>query len=290
MSEEQAYLNLLSKVINTGEYRKDRTDTGTFSIFAESLKFNIRNNVIPVLTTKRVFWKGVVEELIFFLKGITNNRYLQRKGVHIWDGNSSREYLDSIGQYHRETGDLGAIYSHQWRHYGAVYEDCYVDYNGKGVDQIKAAIDLIKNDPTSRRIVVSAWNPTQLNDMALPPCHCLFQFYVNLEKKELNCQMYQRSADCFLGLPFNITSYALLTYIIADITGLKPGELTICLGDAHVYSNHIEQCKEQISRVPRAFPTIKIKNHYANPEDYKLEDFELIDYKPYPTIKAKMAI
>lgn len=289
-TEEVAYLNILENVLKNGDYRLDRTKTGIYSIFGQNLKFSLRNGQIPLLTTKRVYWRGVVEELIFFLKGMTNNVYLQDKKVRIWDGNSSREYLDSIGLTEREVGDLGPVYGWNWRHFGANYKDCHTDYSNQGVDQIKNAINLIKNEPTSRRIIVTSWDPTKLNEVCLPACHVMFQFYVNVEKGELSCQMYQRSVDCFLGLPFNISSYALLTYIIADICGLKPGELTMCLGDTHIYKNHVEQCKIQMSRNPNKFPKLNIKNHHENPEDYEFDDFEILDYKPGPIIKADMAI
>lgn len=288
--EELSYMNILQNIIDNGILRDDRTKTGVYGTFGERLKFNLRDNTIPVLTTKRVYWKGVVEELLFFIKGKTDNKYLQERNVHIWDGNTSREYLDNSGLSHLKENDMGMIYGANWRHFGAEYIDCHTDYTGKGVDQLQNAINLIKNDPTSRRIVVSAWDPTVLDEACLYPCHILFQFYVNVDKNELSCQMYQRSVDCFLGLPFNITSYALLTYIIADICGLKPGDLIMCLGDTHIYSNHIEQCKEQLKREPREFPKLNIKNHHTKAEEYEYDDFELINYKPYPTIKAKMAV
>lgn len=288
--EESKYLSLLKNILEEGEKRDDRTGTGVISTFGERLKFNLQDGKIPVLTTKRVYWKGVVEELLFFIKGITDNKYLQDRNVHIWDGNTSREYLDKNNMSHLDEGTLGPMYGYNWRHFGADYIDSHTDYTGKGVDQLKNAIELIKTNPTSRRIVISAWDPTVLDKACLYPCHILFQFYVNIERGELSCQMYQRSVDCFLGLPFNITSYALLTHIIADICGLKPGYLTMVLGDTHIYSNHIEQCQKQLTRVPRSFPKLNIKNHHKTPEEYEFDDFELVGYEPYAGIKAPMAV
>lgn len=288
--EEKEYLNLLQSILDHGIKRDDRTGTGVYSSFGERLKFSLRDGKIPILTTKRVYWKGVVEELLFFVKGLTNNKYLQERNVHIWDGNTRREYLDNNGLSHLSEDDMGQIYGANWRHFGAKYVDCHTDYSGQGVDQLANAIELIKTNPTSRRIVVSAWDPTVLDEACLYPCHILFQFYVDVERGELSCQMYQRSVDCFLGLPFNITSYALLTHMIADICGLKTGDLIMVLGDTHIYSNHTEQCRKQLEREPREFPKLKIKKRYETPEEYEYEDFELVDYKPYPGIKAQMAV
>jgi thymidylate synthase len=288
--EEHEYLKLLQSILDKGVKRDDRTGTGVISSFGERLKFSLRDGQIPILTTKRVYWKGVVEELLFFVKGLTNNKYLQERNVHIWDGNTSQEYLDNNKMSHLEEGTLGPMYGYNWRHFGAKYVDCHTDYTGQGVDQLANAIELIKTNPTSRRIVVSAWDPTVLDEACLYPCHILFQFYVDVERGELSCQMYQRSVDCFLGLPFNITSYALLTHMMADICGLKTGDLIMVLGDTHIYSNHIEQCRKQLEREPRDFPKLNIKNHHEKPEEYEFDDFELVDYKPHPGIKAQMAV
>lgn len=287
--QELQYLLLLENILNNGLDRPDRTGVGTLSIFADNLKFSLRNGIIPLLTTKRVYWKGVVHELLFFLKGITHNKYLQDRKVHIWDGNTSREYLDSVGLNKFEEGTLGANYGFAWRHFGADYVDSNTDYTGKGIDQVKEVIDLIKNNPTSRRIIITGWNPAQQHLMCLPSCHCFMQFYVDTQAQELHCQMYQRSVDVFLGLPFNIASYALLTNIIADVCGLKPGTLSMCLGDTHIYKNHIEQCKTQLERMPRDFPKLEILRHRKNPWDYEFEDFSLKGYNPHPTIKGEMA-
>lgn len=226
----------------------DRTQVGTVSIFGAQMRFNLRDNIFPLLTTKRVFWRAVAEELLWFIRGSTDARALQAKDVHIWDGNSTREFLDKSGFSDREEGDLGPVYGFQWRHYGAEYTTCRADYAGKGVDQLNEVIERIKTNPTDRRIIMSAWNVLDIPKMALPPCHCFVQFFV--ADGELSCQLYQRSADMGLGVPFNIASYALLTYLIAHVTGLKPGDFVHTLGDAHVYLTHIEPLKKQV--MPRA--------------------------------------
>lgn len=227
-----------------GKKRSDRTGVGTVSIFGAQMRFDLRNDIFPLLTTKRVFWRAVLEELLWFIKGSTNAKELQDKNVHIWDGNSTREFLDKNGFHDREEGDLGPVYGFQWRHFGAEYKTCHDDYTGKGIDQLNEIIERIRNNPNDRRIIMSAWNVTDIPKMALPPCHCFVQFYV--ADGELSCQLYQRSADMGLGVPFNIASYALLTYMIAHVTGLKPGDFIHTLGDAHVYLTHIEPLKEQV--------------------------------------------
>lgn len=219
---------------------------GTVSIFGAQMRFDLRNDVMPMLTTKRVFWRAVVEELLWFVRGSTDAKELQAKNVRIWDGNSTREFLDKSGFQDREEGDLGPVYGFQWRHFGAEYKACGDDYAGQGIDQLNDVITRIRNNPNDRRIIMCAWNATDLPKMALPPCHCLVQFYV--ADGELSCQLYQRSADMGLGVPFNIVSYALLTYMIAHVTNLKTGDFVHTLGDAHVYLNHIEPLKEQVRR------------------------------------------
>ena len=270
--------------------RGDRTGTGTLSKFGTQMRFSLRDGTLPLLTTKRVFWRGVAEELLWFISGNTNGNDLANKDIHIWDGNGSREFLDQRGLGHREVGDLGPVYGFQWRHFGAKYVDMHTDYNGKGVDQLAECIDKIKNNPEDRRIILSAWNPADLNEMALPPCHMFCQFYVDTERGELSCQMYQRSADMGLGVPFNIASYALLTHMMAQACGLKPGEFVHTLGDAHVYSNHVEALKEQLTRLPRAFPKIKINPDRKSIDDFVFEDFEVIGYNPQKSIKMTMAV
>ena len=252
------------------------------------MRFSLRNDVIPILTTKRVFWRGVAEELLWFVSGSTDARELQAKKIHIWDGNASREFLDNRGLTHREEGDLGPVYGFQWRHFGAKYVDFNTDYTGQGVDQLARCINCIKTNPTSRRIVMSAWNPADLNDMALPPCHMFCQFYV--ANGELSCQMYQRSADMGLGVPFNIASYALLTRMVAQVCGLKAGDFVHTIGDAHVYLNHIEPLQRQLRRKPRPFPTLTINPEVNDIDGFKYEDFTVNDYKPFKGIKMKMAV
>ena len=254
--DERQYLDLVEDIILTGKKKSDRTGTGTISKFGAQMRFSLRDGVFPLLTTKRVFWKGVAEELFWFIKGETNGKTLKEKGVGIWDDNGTRAFLDSRGLTERAEGDLGPIYGFQWRHFGAEYGTCHDDYTGKGKDQLAEVIDKIKNNPDDRRIIMSAWNPMALGDMALPPCHVMCQFYV--ADGELSCQMYQRSCDMGLGIPFNIASYSLLTVMLANICGLKPGDFIHSMGDTHVYSNHVEPLQEQLKRDPRPFPSIKV--------------------------------
>lgn len=284
--EEYQYLNLVRRIIDTGASKGDRTGTGTLSLFGEQMRFNLRNS-FPLLTTKRVFWRGVAEELFWFIKGHTNANLLSEKGVRIWDGNGSREFLDSRGFHDRDVGDLGPVYGFQWRHFGAEYSNMHADYSGKGVDQLAEVIDKIKNNPNDRRILLSAWNAAATEEMALPPCHLLAQFYV--ANGELSCQMYQRSCDMGLGVPFNIASYALLTCLLAKVTGLKPGDFVHVLGDAHVYGNHVEALKEQIERAPREFPRLRIADR-ERIEDFCMDDLTLEGYEPHKPIAMKMAV
>lgn len=285
--EEMQYLDLVRSIIETGTVKGDRTGTGTLSLFGAQSRWNLREH-FPLLTTKKVYWRGVVEELLWMIRGCTDSKELSKRKVRIWDGNGSREFLDKMGFTDRETGDLGPVYGFQWRHFGAPYTKHNDDYSGKGVDQLADIIDLIKNNPTSRRILMCAWNAADLKEMALPPCHVLCQFYV--ANGELSCQMYQRSCDLGLGVPFNIASYSLLTYMLAHICGLKPGDFIHSMGDAHVYSNHVEPLKEQLERTPRAFPKLVIKRDVTDIADFTMKDFELVDYNPMPTIKMDMAV
>jgi dihydrofolate reductase / thymidylate synthase len=252
------------------------------------MRFSLRDDTLPLLTTKRVFWRGVAEELLWFISGDTSAKTLQEKNIRIWDGNASREFLDSRGLKHREIGDLGPVYGFQWRHFGAAYEDMHADYTGKGVDQLASVIETIKKNPTDRRIILSAWNPAALPEMALPPCHMFAQFYV--EEGELSCQMYQRSGDMGLGVPFNIASYALLTRLIAQVTGLKAGEFIHVIGDAHVYSNHVEPLIQQLEREPKPFPKLKIDPSITSIDDFKFEHFTVEGYEPHGPIKMEMAV
>lgn len=285
--DERQYLELIRNIIENGNVKGDRTGTGTISIFGAQMRFDLRES-FPLLTTKRVFWRGVAEELLWFIQGCTNANKLADKNVHIWDANGSKEFLGKLGLTDREEGDLGPVYGFQWRHFGAEYKDMYASYDGQGVDQLKNIIDTIRTNPDDRRMVMSAWNPCQLKEMALPPCHALCQFYVC--NGELSCQLYQRSADMGLGVPFNIASYALLTYMIAHVTGLKPGDFVHTLGDAHVYSNHVEALKVQIERKPRSFPTLRITKSTDDIDSITMDDFVIEGYKPHPKIAMKMAV
>ncbi|XP_073036062.1 bifunctional dihydrofolate reductase-thymidylate synthase 1-like isoform X3 [Primulina eburnea] len=285
--EEFLYLRLVQDIIANGNGKDDRTGTGTFSKFGCQMRLNLRKS-FPLLTTKRVFWRGVVEELLWFISGSTNAKILQEKGIHIWDGNASREYLDSMGLTEREEGDLGPVYGFQWRHFGARYTNMHADYTGQGFDQLLDIIDKIKNKPDDRRIILSAWNPSDLKLMALPPCHMFAQFYV--ANGELSCQMYQRSADMGLGVPFNIASYALLTCMIAHVCGLVPGDFIHVIGDAHVYKTHIHPLQEQLKKLPRPFPILKINTHRTDIDSFVAADFELLNYEPHQKIEMKMAV
>ncbi|CAH8453532.1 unnamed protein product [Dicrocoelium dendriticum] len=285
---EEGYLNLLRCILSEGVEHPDRTGTGTFSVFGPQLRFSLRNETFPLLTTKQVFFRGIVEELLWFIRGSTDSRELSKRKVHFWDANGSRQFLDSLGFTNREEGDLGPVYGFQWRHSGADYVNSSTDYTGQGVDQLSEVIRLIRERPWDRRMLVVSWNVRDLKQMALPPCHCLFQFFV--ANNELSCQLYQRSADMGLGVPFNIASYALLTFMIAHLTGLKPGEFVHTMGDAHIYTNHREALSEQIKRLPRPFPKLKITRQVSDINDFKFEDFQLIDYHPHPKLPMQMAV
>ncbi|XP_072998781.1 bifunctional dihydrofolate reductase-thymidylate synthase-like [Typha latifolia] len=284
---EYMYLRLVQDILANGAHKNDRTGTGTISKFGCQMRFNLRKS-FPLLTTKRVFWRGVVEELLWFISGSTNAKVLQEKGIHIWDGNASREYLDSVGLAYRKEGDLGPIYGFQWRHFGAEYIDMHADYTGKGFDQLLDVVDKIKNNPDDRRIILSAWNPSDLKKMALPPCHMFAQFYV--ENGELSCQMYQRSADMGLGVPFNIASYSLLTCMIAQVCDLSPGDFVHVIGDAHVYRTHVRPLEEQLQKHPKPFPILKINPLKKDIDSFVAADFKLVGYDPHLKIEMKMAL
>ena len=261
------YLSLLDDVLTNGVGREDRTGTGTIGVFGRQIRCDLREG-FPCLTTKKLHLRSIIYELLWFLKGSTNVRWLQERGVSIWD-----EWAD-------ENGDLGPVYGHQWRSWPTP--------DGRTIDQLSNVINQIKNSPDSRRMIVSAWNVAEVEKMALPPCHSLFQFYVADGK--LSCQLYQRSADVFLGVPFNIASYALLTMMIAQVCGLEPGEFVHTTGDTHIYTNHFEQVELQLSREPRALPTMKINPDVKDIFDFKYEDFELVGYDPHPRISAPVAV
>ena len=263
----QQYLDLLHRILEEGKVKTDRTGTGTKSIFGHQMRFNLEDG-FPVLTTKKLHLKSIIYELLWFLKGDTNVKYLQEHGVSIWN-----EWAD-------ENGDLGPVYGHQWR--------SWPDHRGGTIDQIQNVIDLIKHHPDSRRMLVTAWNPADIGEMALPPCHCLFQFYV--ADGRLSLQLYQRSADTFLGVPFNIASYALLLQMMAQVTGLKAGDFIHTTGDTHLHLNHLEQAKLQLTRTPRDQPQMKLNPDVKNLFDFRYEDFELLNYDPWPHIKAEVAV
>ena len=277
--DEQNYISLLSKILEHGEDRPDRTGVGTKSIFGASLRFSLENYTVPIITTKKMFYRGIIEEALFFLRGETDTKKLEAKGVNIWKGNTSREFLDKRGLNHYKEGEMGPMYGYKWR-------------NFHGVDQLQNAINLIKNDPYSRRIMISAYDPSASKDSVLDPCHTFFQFYVSNNNK-LNCLFYMRSSDFFLGVPFNITSYAIITHIIAKMTDLNPGELIFNAGDIHIYNNHITQVKEQINRVPFDFPKIKITKNINSIQDIEnlcFDDFKIEKYCFHPSINAPMSI
>lgn len=287
-SDEYEYINLVKKILKEGKFKPDRTGTGTLSIFGAQMRFNIRDDTLPLVTTKRVFWRGVAKELLWFIRGSTNSKELSADGVHIWDANGAKDFLEKNGLGHREEGDLGPVYGFQWRHYGAEYKDCKTDYKGQGIDQLNNLIERIKNNPNDRRLILSAWNPKDILKMALPPCHCLAQFYVN--DGELSCQLYQRSADVGIGVPFNIASYSLLTHMIAHVTGLKTGDFVHTLGDAHIYQDHVEALTEQTQKKPREFPKLKFTRDVKTIDDFRMDDFELIGYNPHAHIPMKMSV
>jgi len=263
----KTYLDLLQHVLDTGTDRDDRTGTGTRAVFGHQSRYDLSTG-FPLLTTKKLHIKSIVYELLWFLRGETNVRWLQERGVSIWN-----EWAD-------EKGDLGPVYGSQWR--------SWPDGRGGHIDQIANVVNSIRNNPDSRRHIVTAWNPAEVDEMALPPCHCLFQFHVADGK--LSCQLYQRSADIFLGVPFNIASYALLTHMIAHVAGLKVGDFVHTLGDAHLYHNHFEQAREQLTRIPGRLPKLVIKTDRASVFDFEFEDFEFADYEAAPTIKAPIAV
>lgn len=263
----QPYLSLLNRILTEGHQKGDRTGTGTLSVFGHQMRYDLQDG-FPLLTTKKLHLKSIIYELLWFLRGDTNVRWLQDHGVRIWN-----EWAD-------ENGDLGPVYGHQWR--------SWPDYRGGTIDQIAQVEEMIKRNPNSRRMLVTAWNPAEVEDMALPPCHCLFQFYV--ADGRLSLQLYQRSADTFLGVPFNIASYALLLQMMAQVTGLQPGEFVHTTGDTHLYLNHLEQARQQLSRTPRPLPTMRINPDVKSIFDFRYEDFELVNYDPWPHIAAEVSV
>ena len=288
-SDESQYINLIQDIIKNGSYETSRNGP-TYSIFGNMMRFSLKDGQIPILTTKRVAWKTCFHELMWFIQGSTSNHLLLEKKVNIWCPNASREFLDSRGLQNLEEGDLGPIYGHQWRHFNAPYTNSSTDYTGKGVDQLQQLIEQLK-DPlqhSSRRLIISAWNPEQLDEMTLPPCHILMQFNVK-EGKYLSCSLYQRSGDVGLGVPFNIASYAFLTHILAIHCGLVADEFVYFLGNAHIYEEHLDVLKEQILREPLPFPKNRIKTKRDNIEDYCVDDIEFVEpYKSHGQVKMNM--
>ena len=264
---EKQYLDLLAELLESGTPKSDRTGTGTLSVFGRQMRFSLKDG-FPLLTTKKLHLKSIIYELLWFLRGDTNVKWLQENGVSIWD-----EWAD-------ENGELGPVYGYQWRHWRTP--------DGSEIDQIEKLVQNIRARPDSRRHIVTAWNPADVDRMALPPCHALFQFYV--AEGKLSCQMYQRSADVFLGVPFNIASYALLTLMLAQVTSLEPGDFVLTLGDAHLYINHLEQAREQISRSPHPFPRMKLSPEVKDLFGFRYEDFRLEGYEPHPAIRAPIAV
>ena len=286
--EENQYLNLIDDILKEGEIFEGRNGK-TIAVFGSAMRFSLAENKIPFLTTKKLAWKTCLKELLWFIKGDTSNKRLNNENVHIWDGNSSRQFLDSRGLYNRDEGDLGPIYGFQWRHFNAEYINSETDYNNKGVDQLQYIIEQLKNPDTrnSRRLIMTAWNPCQINDMALPPCHVLCQFNVS-NNQELSCSLYQRSGDVGLGVPFNIASYSFLTHLIAHHCDLKPKDFCYFLGNTHIYDDHINELQIQTQREPYTFPKLNIINKRNNIEDYEVSDFIILDYNYHENIKMKM--
>jgi len=288
---EFQYLDLIEHIMEYGSLEETRNGT-TYSSFGHSMRFSLKDGVLPIITTKKVAWRICFEELFWFIRGCTSNKVLQERNVHIWDGNASREFLDSRNLYENLVGDLGPVYGFQWRHFNAPYYDCKTDYTGQGIDQLQYIIDCLKNPETrnSRRLILTAWNPCQLDKMALPPCHMMAQFSVR-ENKYLSCALYQRSGDVGLGVPFNITSYSLLTHLIANHCGLEPGEFIHFLGDCHIYVEHIQPLKKQLEREPIRFPKIRIRNIHEKIDDYTAEDIEfLTPYISNTSIRMEMKV
>src|SRR5688572_23450680 len=277
------YLDLLRLALEKGKDRQDRTGTGTRGVFGHQMRFDLREG-FPLVTTKKLHLKSIIHELLWFLRGETHVKPLQDAGVRIWNEWATAEQTARFG---RSEGDLGPVYGHQWRNYGAS-KKADGTYERDGVDQIKRVLADIQEKPHSRRLVVTGWNPKEADQVALPPCHTLFQFYV--QDGELSCQLYQRSADIFLGVPFNIASYALLTMMVAQVCDLKPGTFVHTFGDLHLYSNHLEQAKLQLTREPRPLPKMNLNPSVKNIHDFKYEDFKLVGYDPHPGIKAPIAV
>lgn len=286
--EEYQYLNLIQDLLNEGKLEEGRNGKTLRGVGA-AMHFSLENGKIPILTTKKTAWKTCIKELLFFCKGQTDNRILTNQGVGIWKGNTTAEFLESRGLDYEPGASLGPLYGYSWRFWNAPYTGCETDYTGQGIDQLQKVINDLKNPETrnSRRHVISAWNPEHLDEGVLPPCHILFQFFVT-DGNKLSCVLYQRANDEFLGIPFNLASYSVLTNMVAKICGLEPYEFIHYGGDCHIYAEHVKQCQEQISREPYPFPTLEILNQRDNINDYVLEDFKLKDYQHHAQIKGEM--
>ena len=285
----KGYLTLVQKILTNGVIQKTRNGN-TYTSIGEILRFTLKDNNIPLLTTKKIAWKTCLHELLWFMRGETDNKYLLKNNVNIWSPNASREFLDSRGLQHLDENDLGPIYGHQWRHFNAIYKNCHSDYTNKGVDQLQNIIDSLKdkNERYSRRLILSAWNPLQLDEMALPPCHTLAQFHVT-DGNKLSCSLYQRSGDVGIGIPFNIASYSFLTHILAHHCGLIPKEFIHFIGNAHIYVDHKVGLNIQLMRTPKKTPKLTIcKKQYSDISDYKIDDFKILDYNPYSPIKMEL--
>jgi thymidylate synthase len=284
---EYQYLSLINRVLKTGIKQEGRNGN-TISLIGEKMNFDLTNNTIPLLTTKKLAWKTCLKELFWFISGSTCNKILNEQNVHIWDKNASRSFLNSRGLYHYMEDDLGPVYGHQWRHYNAKYFNSFTSYENKGIDQLENVIKSLKDEKerSSRRIILNAWNPCQIDEMALPPCHVMSQFIV--KNNDLTCILYQRSGDIGLGIPFNIASYSFLTHILAKHCGLNAKEFIHIIGDAHIYEEHTEALEEQIKKKPKEFPTLEILNNYENIDDYNLKDIKINNYKYHKKVYMEM--
>ncbi len=287
---EYGYLNLIKKVIKYGEIQETRNGI-TRSLIGETLRFDLRDNKLPLLTTKKMAWKTCLKELLWFIHGKTDNKILINQNVKIWNGNGSREFLDSRGLFHLNENDLGPVYGHQWRYFNAKYKDCETNYDGEGIDQLNNIINMLKDDEHkhSRRIIMSAWNPIQIDEMALPPCHVLCQFHVN-KNDELSCSLYQRSGDIGLGIPFNIASYSFLTHLLGKHCNLKPKEFIHHIGNAHIYESHLTPLLKQLKNKPLKPPSLNINILKNDINDYKLNDFIVENYTSYENISMDMVV
>ena len=284
---EYQYLKLIKNIAKNGTKETGRNGV-IYTSIGESMKFSLEKNTLPLLTTKYVPWKVCLKELLWFMNGNTNNKLLKQQNVKIWNDNATREFLDSRNLFNLKEDDLGPVYGHQWRHFNAKYDNCNTNYTGMGIDQLENIINELKSEnKTSRRLIISAWNPEQIDEMALPPCHTMFQFHVTNENK-LSCSLYQRSGDVGLGIPFNIASYSFLTHIIANHCNLEAKEFIHFIGNAHIYENHLKKLKKQAKLQPYDFPTINIKNKHKNINNYSLGDIKLLDYKYHPKINLDM--